>query len=210
LVAEERRGLVRYVEPELLRIFAERLDAGGADAVLDLLRPQFEDAALALREALNIVNPSADPATILENCSAEELRAHQIIPKVVVALDRLGAVASIFGPTAVFPAVADPRDTDPALACGWLHSTAAMCTSGPLLQSCAAFQRPNPDVRSSPWLKTAPFLHSVESATERIRSWAENAWAAEEAMRPKEGRMIGNTIVDDPPRRNPFSRGEAA
>jgi hypothetical protein len=212
LVAEERRGLNQRLEPELLKVFGERLDDGGADACLDLLRPQFEDASLALRDSLSIVNIGADPTDFLQTATAEQLNAYQILPKVVSVLDRIGGIVAAFGPGAHFPVAEDPRDIDPGLQCGWLHPVAVMCTSGALQQACMAFQQPHPhgDLRSSPWLRTVPFLHSVDSARERVRSWAETAWAAEESGHPREGRLIGLEVVDDPPRRNPFTtRAEA-
>jgi hypothetical protein len=211
LVAEERRGLDQRIEPELLAEFGRRLDAGGADAVLDALRPAFSNATTTLQSALQMVGVPDDPATFLEHASPDELRAWQSIRPAVAELDTISAIARIFGPGGAFPAVPDPRSVDPALRCGWLHDTATMCTDSPLLQSCAEFQKPSPagDVRSSPWLKVSAHLHSVDSARERLRVWAEAAWADEEAQHPRGGRLINGIIVDDPARPNPFTREEA-
>ena len=208
IVAEERRGLTQRIEPQLLAEFGRRLDDGGGDEVLAALRPQFTDAALCLREALDIVDIAIDPAEFLQTASSEQLSAFQRIGPCVALLDRISAIVSVFGPAGgSFPLVPDPRATDPSLGCGWLHNVAVMCCSGDLLQSCAAFQKPRPvgDVRSSPWLRTVPYLHSVESARERLRSRCESAWAAEESGRRRSGRLIDNLIIDDPPRRNPFA-----
>ena len=92
--------------------------------------------------------------------------------------ERLGV--AVLGPTGSFPAVEDPRTVDPSVQLGWLHNIATMCTSGDLLQASMQFQKPRPvgDVRSSPWLRCVPFLHTVESARERLRSWCERAWDA--------------------------------
>ena len=83
--------------------------------------------------------------------------------------------------------------------------------SGDLLQACAEFLKPRQvgDVRSSPWLKTVPFLHSIASASERLRAWAERDWAAQEAERLKGGRLIDGVVVPDAPWRNPFALEEA-
>ena len=54
-------------------------------------------------------------------------------------------------------------------------------------------------------MRCEPKLHSVESARERLRAWAETAWAAEESEHPKGGRLIDGVIVEDPPRANPFA-----
>jgi hypothetical protein len=133
------------------------------------------------------------------------------LPAAIAVLDKVAMIASAFGPGASFPAVPDPRSVDPSVRCGWLHATATMCTSSDLLEACAAFQRPHPygDVPSSPWLRVTPHLHTIDSARERLRAWAEDAWAAEEAQHDRGGRLIDGVIVKDPPRPNPFAREEA-
>jgi hypothetical protein len=82
-----------------------------------------------------------------------------------------------------------------------------MCTSGDLLSACARFQRPGPaaDVRTSPWLRVDPFLHSVESANERIRSWGEAEWQTREAQRPISGELRPDGTILADKRRNPFA-----
>jgi len=135
------------------------------------------------------------------------LAAWQSVRPSIEALDRIANAACVFGPTGAFPVVADPRSVDPGLNAGWLEARAAMCTNNDLLAACAAFQKPNPlnDIRTSPWLRVTPFLHTVATAAERLRSWAEAEWAAQEAQRPESGRMIDNTFVKDSPRVNPFA-----
>ena len=64
-------------------------------------------------------------------------------------------------------------------------------------------------VPSSPWLRCEPHLHSVGSARERLRAWAESAWASEEAERPKGGRLVDGVVVPDVARPNPFALVEA-
>ena len=209
LVAAERVSLDQRVEPELLNQFGKRLETGGADEVLDLLRPQFSAAADTLQAALSTIGGFPDDAEAFMNtATGEQLVAYQSVAPAIVALDKVGLIAAAFGPTGAFPVVTDPRRTDPGLRCGWLHSTAVMCCSNDLLHACAEFQKPSPlgDVRSNPWLRVGPHLHTVASAAERLRGWAETDWAAQEAQRPAGGRMINGTMVPDPPRRNPFAR----
>jgi hypothetical protein len=55
LIASERVSLDQRIEPELTVEFGKRLENGAADAVLDLLRPQFDRAATALGAALTTV-----------------------------------------------------------------------------------------------------------------------------------------------------------
>jgi len=198
--------------PRGLEEFGRRLESGrGADACLDLLRPAFEDASLTLRDALSIVDIAADPATFLQTASAEEVAAYQRIGPATVVLDRLSAIAAMLGPLGAFPCVEDPRNVDPTVAAGWLSDVPVMCCSSDLLASCAQFLKPRPvgDVRSSPWLKTVPFLRTIASATERLRGWAERDWAAQEAERLKGGRLIDGVVVPDAARSNPFALDEA-
>lgn len=82
-----------------------------------------------------------------------------------------------------------------------------MCTSNDLMAACMAFQQPNPlaDVRTSPWLRVDPCLHTISSATERLRLWAEAGWRVREAQRPESGplRPDGSILADK--RHNPFA-----
>jgi hypothetical protein len=64
LVNEERKSLPG-VEGELLSEFGKRLDGGGADAALDLMRPRFDKAAGTLRTAQAAIDVPADPAAFL-------------------------------------------------------------------------------------------------------------------------------------------------
>jgi hypothetical protein len=70
-----------------------------------------------------------------------------------------------------------------------------------------AFQKPNPlaDVRTSPWLRVEPFLHSTASANERITTWARDEWQAREAQRPTSGRLRPDGTLIADVRRNPFA-----
>jgi hypothetical protein len=77
LVAAERVSLDQQIEPALLAEFGKRLEQGGADSVLDLLRPQFTAAADTLGAALDILGglPS-DAAQFLSAASADQLAAY--------------------------------------------------------------------------------------------------------------------------------------
>jgi hypothetical protein len=53
-----RAGLQARVEPALIREFVNTLDEGGAaDAVIDSLRPAFDEAAAKLAECAELVTP---------------------------------------------------------------------------------------------------------------------------------------------------------
>ena len=207
LVSDERRGIAAQAEGELLRVFCERLESGGADAVLTLLRKPFNAAAKTLRDALAVVNIPNDPQEFMNSATPEELVAWQSVKPAVATLDRIAAIARMLGPNGVFPLVPDPRATDPGLEAGWLDARAVMCTDGDLLAACMAFQQPNPaaDVRTSPWLWVDPHLHTVASAAERLRLWAEGEWQAREAQRPASGRLRPDGTILADKRRNPFA-----
>jgi hypothetical protein len=208
LIAAERVSLDQRIGPALLQEFGKRLDNGGCDACLDLLRPQFTAAADTLSSARAIIDlPSVDPQTFIESATGEELVAYQSLAPALAVLDRISLIAAAFGPGGAFPVVPDPRQTDAGLRCGWLHDIGVMCCDSGLLASCAAFQRPHPhgDVASSPWLHCQPHLHSVGSARERLRAWAESAWAAEEAQRPTSGRVMPDGRIIADVRHNPFA-----
>ena len=84
-----------------------------------------------------------------------------------------------------------------------LDDRGVCCTEGDLIQASRTFMRPDPDVRSSPWLRVTPRLWTIDEARERVRAYAETAWAAAYATQSKTGTMIDGKIVYDE-RRNPF------
>ena len=207
LVDEQRRGSTQPIENELLRVFCEQLEQGGGDQVLDLLRKPFDEAAQTLRKALATTDIPNDPASFIETATPAEVTAWQSVRPAVAALDRVAAIAAAFGPNGAFPLVADPRATDPGLEAGWLDARAVMCTDGDLLAACMAFQKPNPanDIRTSPWLRVEPHVHTIGSAAERIRLWAEAQWQAREAQRPTSGRLRPDGSILADTRANPFA-----
>jgi hypothetical protein len=186
------------------------LSTGGADAIFDLLRPQFDDAAGALTSALSKVGIPHDPTAFLEGASPDELLAWQSVKPAVAVLDRVGAAVRMLGPNGAFPVVPDPRNTDPVIQCGWLHDLAGLCADGDLMAACVQFQKPSGDIRSSAWLRISPRLHTVSSARERLRAWCEKAWDSEESQHPRGGRLVDGTIIDDPKRPNPFALPKAS
>ena len=82
-----------------------------------------------------------------------------------------------------------------------------MCTDGDLMAASMAFQKPNPanDVRTSPWLRVDAHLHTIGSAAERVRLWAEAEWQSREAQRPTSGRLRPDGTILADVRRNPFT-----
>jgi hypothetical protein len=212
LVANSRNGLLQRTEAALLAEFGRRLESGGADDVLDSVRPAFGKAADALRAAIDTI--SSYPTNIeafVNSASAKQLHAFQSIGSLIRVLDRAAGVAAYFGPVGPFPVVEDPRQIAPVLQIGWLRSVAVMATDGDVMHACLEHGEPHPhgSIATSPWLRTVPYLHTVDSARERLRAWAESAWAADESGRPRGGKLINGNIVHDPPRANPFAEVSA-
>jgi hypothetical protein len=141
LANQERES--QRVEPELLAEFARRVEDGGADACLDLLRPAFTAAADTVTSALATVAVIPDDAeTFMNTATGEQLTAWQSLAPAITELEAISVIARVFGPFGAFPVVEDPRTTDPGLRCGWLHDTAVMCTSNALMQACAHSRSP--------------------------------------------------------------------
>ena len=207
LISDERRGIAAQAERELLRVFCQRLEQGAGDQVVNLLRKPFDEAAQTLREALATVDIPHDPQAFIETATPQEVLAWQSVRPAIGTLDRIADIVRAFGPGGTFPIVADPRSTDPGLEAGWLEPRAAICTDGDLLAACAQFQKPNPanDIRTSPWPKVDRHLHSVGSANERLRAWAEVEWQSREAQRPTSGRLRPDGTILADVRRNPFA-----
>ena len=149
--------------------------------MLTLLRKPFDVAAKTLREALAVVDIPNDPQDVHEHRNPGGVgRLAEGETRGRHTGQGRRASRGMLGPGGAFPIVPDPRATDPGLEAGWLDARAVMCTSGDLLSACAQFQRPSPaaDVRTSPWLRVNPHLHTVASAAERLRLWAESEWQA--------------------------------
>lgn len=205
LVAEERKNLRGKLEPEFLVEFCERLEDGGADDILDALRPEFDAAAQVIRDAQAIVDGTADAKAIIDGAGPDELAAWQSIPAAAQRLDQLASVASQFGPQAQsFVLVDRPH----GLEFGWARNEAVMCSTGSLLEDSRAFATAGPDVRKSGWLRVAPHLNTIAEARERVRDYAENAWASINAGQAKRGRVTETGGVKWDSVNNPFARAE--
>jgi hypothetical protein len=79
-------------------VFCQRLEDGGGDEVLSLLRKSFDASASILRRALATVDIPNDPQAFIETASPAQLTAWQSVKPAVARLDRVAAVARIFGP----------------------------------------------------------------------------------------------------------------
>ncbi|BBY19025.1 hypothetical protein [Mycolicibacterium litorale] len=201
LVAEKRKGLRGVIDPAFTQEFCDRLEAGGADEILDILRPAFDDAVAVIADAQRMVDVTADAQTVMDEASAEQLAAWQSIPGAVAKLDQIASVAGSFGPKAQsFSLVAPPH----GLEFGWAQNNAVMCSAGDLINDSRAFAMAGNQPRQSAWLRVAPRLNTIAEARERVRAYAESAWASMNGH-AKRGRLTDTGDVAWDPVRNPFA-----
>lgn len=99
---------------------------------------------------VNVLPTSAEQ--FMAHATAEQLIAFQSLTPAVATLNQLAAIATQFAPHGTFPCIANPNAKDPGLEFGWCHAAAIMRCADDLHTSSYAFQRPSPDVKSSPWL----------------------------------------------------------
>lgn len=194
-VRDYRSQVAGRVEAGLLDRFYKALCAGAADEILDSLRPLFGEAAGKLTEATDLVDVSVDPAQLALHGDSEEIKAYRSIRPLVTVLDDISSIARRFGPRSVDFAVLDnPPNVDDR---GVLDE-AVMCSADPdLIQAGAVFRSRSADIRSCPWLRTAPRLHTIAEATERLRGWAEAAFDQTVSNRGR-GRFDNGVFVAEP------------
>lgn len=205
LVAEKRKQLRGKLDPEFLQEFCDRLENGGADAILDRLRPDFDAAAQTIAAAAAVVDVTADARTIIDQAGPDELAAWRSIPTAVQRLDQLAAVAAAFGPQAQsFVLVDRPHNIE----FGWARNEAIMCCTGNLVEDSRAFAFAGTDVRSSGWLRVNPHLNTIAEARERVRAHAENAWASINAGLANRGRLTETGDIKWDKVHNPFAAAE--
>ncbi|OBE98988.1 hypothetical protein [Mycobacterium sp. 852002-10029_SCH5224772] len=204
LAAEERKNLRGRLDPEFLKEFCDRLEAGGADAILDALRPQFDTAAKAIADAAAKVDVTAPAAALMDTADPDQLVAWQSVIPAIDTLDQIASVASQFGPQAQsFVLVDRPHGIE----FGWARNEAVMCSAGSLLQDSRAFATAGTDVRKSAWLRVAPRLNTIAEARERVREYSEQAWSSMNGQ-AKRGRVLENGSVVWDETRNPFATAE--
>lgn len=207
LTSEHLITLASQANRRFVEKFHEALQAGAADAILDQLRPAFDEAAANIAATLDLVDAATTDSALVANATSKQLDAWRTLPRHISTLTEIAALAARFGMFGGFALIDDPRDKDVMLRNGemsGLDDRATMCCDGDLIQASRTFLQPNRDVRSSPWLRVQPKLHTISEAAERVRVTAESAWAAIYAARPKTGKVIDGTVVYDE-FRNPFT-----
>ncbi|MCV7428061.1 hypothetical protein [Mycobacterium montefiorense] len=210
-VQEFRRGLQQRVEPAVMQQFVEALDEGGcADAVIDSLRPQFDEAAQKLTACAELVTPGADPETFLASATSEQIQSWQSIDEHVATLTKISSAVSHFGPHSTsFPLSEVPGNT--GAHAGFVNNNGVMCVDPQwsLVHGCELFSGYGSH-RNSPWFKGASVLklNSVAETREKIRAWAESAWEALNLNQGR-GRLEPGTGFVAEPIRNPYKLAAA-
>ena len=205
--AEYRATLAQRAGQKLLERFYANLQDGDGDTILDGLRPAFDAAAVELDDALKIVDPTITDAALATTATPEQIAAFRSLPKHLATLDRIAAIATSFAPDGTFPLIDNLRERDVTLKgnSAPLRARAVMCSALGIDTAGLAFAQPNPigDVRTSHWLRVQPKLHTIAEARERVRAWAEAAWAVADSTRGKTYSSVNGELVEDT-RPNPF------
>jgi hypothetical protein len=204
-VAAYLKWLSGHSENILLNQAGKVIKAGGADEILDSLRPKWDRHAKAIERARTLINPQSTAEMVIESGEPALVDAWKTLNDHLRVINQIASIAAQFGPRlGWFPQIIEYALGDNFR----LNDRTIMCTGGELVSDSALFGRPDSGHRSSPWFKTTLKLHSVESARERY-----NAWAADEHDRihsvGRGGRLIDGVVVPDPVPRNPY-RQEAS
>ena len=131
-----------------------------ADAILDSMRPAFDEHAEAITQAKAAgINAESTLEHLVASATGPGPPGWNALGGHIRAIDRIAAVASQFGsrPTATFPQV---REYTP----GHVHlldDRALLACNGGLLSDSALFRRPDTGHRTSPFFRTTLRLHSI-------------------------------------------------
>ena len=172
---EFRIGLQPRVEPAMVREFITALDDGGAaDAVIDSLRPAFDEAAAKLAQCTELVNPDTDPETFLASATAKQIKAWQEIDEHIATLTRISSVVAHFGPHSTsFPLSEVPGNISSGA--GFINNNGVMCVDPKLVleTACSLFHSWGSH-RNSPWFRsaTALRLNTIAESREKIAELA--------------------------------------
>lgn len=170
MVNTYRQALARESEHTLVGEWHRQLKSGGADEVLNSLRPNFDKHAAAIAEARSLIDPESSAEHILASAAPELVTAWQQLDGHLKVVTKIAAIASQFGcrPTAQFPQVTEYHLAENAR----VDDRALMCADGPLVAASALFARPDTGHRGSPFFRTSLRLHSIAEAQARYDRFA--------------------------------------
>lgn len=179
-IGQFRFNICQRVEPALLRQFGQALEDGAADDIIASLTPQFDAAARALERCAELIDPNVAAETFIAQADEESLAAWRSIDEHITTLTNISNVVCQFGPMSTsFKMVDLPSNV---LGTERLDNRALMCVSPRfgVDQACSAFLSVHGTHRHSVWFKVATALQlcTIAEAREKVRAFAESAWAA--------------------------------
>jgi hypothetical protein len=197
-----RAELAGRAERMLVMRWYRELKAGAADAILDSLRPAFNEHAEQIAKAKSVgINSESTLEHLVASATSESglIEAWNALDGHIRAITRIASVASQFGfqPQATFPQVK-------GFTSGHVHlidDRALLATSGGLLADSALFRRPDAGHRTSPFFRTTLRLQSISEAQHR-----HDLWAADEFDRINADRDPGGWIDQQTGEMHPHPR----
>lgn len=211
--ADHAQRTQREAERAVMSRFRRELVNGGADQILDSLRPAFDEHIAGIAAiAENIDIHGHTPESFLNIATPKTLALWQSIGTHVDALDRIAAVTDLLAHNSEARVIPRPdggtRLTTRLTA---LRGRALYCGSDQLaVDDAHDIWRTNGPHRRSAWFKlySVAELRTVAEATERLRTWCETTWDAFEDARAARHTTVEGELVPDPPQPNPFRRVE--
>ena len=181
-VAEYRAGLRQRIELPVIKQFAQELENGAGDEIIDSLRGDFDAAAAALAKIKERVEPGVSAEAFLAQADADGLEAWNQFDRHLAVLDRIAVVVGDFGPHGSFELVQPPQG--PVAAWAGEIDRRALLFVGPdtnLISTSQTFRAcQGGRHRASAWFKLAGVLQlsSIDQAREKVRAWSEATFAA--------------------------------
>jgi hypothetical protein len=202
------RRLQSGIARDASKRFAAELQAGCADAIIDSLRPGFDDVAQQIADATAVVDYQWSTERLVDDGDLEQLSAYRLLPGLVARADRIVALVSIFGPRGSLAILPEPGHM---VQLRGLRDEALFVTADfDPWRASEIIRTRMADWRTSPWLRLPLVLNSVAVAAERLREFAFGEWQAIEDSRGVRGRMTDGGHVVDAKRPNPFAPTQAA
>lgn len=197
----------------IMKRFRRELLDGGADEILDALRPIFDQHIAGVRAIAEQINTATTPEQFLAVATPDTLALWQSIPTHVAALDAIAAVTDLFTHTS------EARVLNPGGGVGphavtelaGLDGVALFCVSDSLdPERVKPIRRANGPHLRSMWFRLhgAAQLRTVAEAQERLRAWCEAAFDAGQRMRATYSSVNGE-LVEDAKQPNPFRVSES-
>jgi hypothetical protein len=193
---EYRKQIAQRAAGTVLQRFSRELLAGGADELIDTVRPAFDTAAAAIDQALQAVDVSQDPAEFIETADPDALTAYQslrgavqVVETIVTLVVRSFGVRSITFPLIVRPVegVDEFNLDDVAI---WtstpdhaLSATRALREHSDAVASQRSINPQQMGMRTSRFMRGGLRLNTLAEAHEVVRQWAETSWANHESSR---------------------------